>query len=267
MGAIDLKDAGGRWPAGLAPNTVCFSVDVEWAAPKVIDDLRSIFDDHGVAATFFATHAGVTVPGHERGLHPNFFRTGDTYRALSGADRKSDAEIYEHVVATTLAFAPEAKGLRTHRLFYDSALLPVYRRHGLEYDASLRLPLVENLRPFRLERGLIEIPTYYADYFDLVALATGFDVASLNLDSPGLKVFDFHPNLVFLNSPDEAHYGRTKGFYHDPERLLAARHPGKGVRTLLFDILDRVVKTHRPVMTLGAVSRAWSQVEPGRPGD
>lgn len=267
MSTINIKAARGRWPATLPPDAICFSIDVEWAAPAVIDDLRSIFDGYGIAATFFATHAGVTVPGHERGLHPNFFRNGDTYRSLAGAERKSDAEIYEHIVATTLAFAPEAKGLRTHRLFYDSALLPIYRRHGLEYDASLRLPLVENLRPFRLERGLVEIPTYYADYFDLVALATGFDVAALRLDSPGLKVFDFHPNLVFLNSPDEAHYVSTKGFYHDPERLLAARHPGKGVRTLLLDILDGVVKSRRPVMTLGAVSRAWRDAEPPRPGD
>jgi hypothetical protein len=253
--------------AALAPNTVCFSVDVEWAAQPVLDDVRNLFDQHGVAATFFVTHAGVSVPGHERGLHPNFFRNGDTYRAFADAASKKEAEIYDHVVSTTLAFAPEAKGVRTHRLFYDSLLLPFYQRHGLEYDGSIRLPLVENLRPFRLERGLVEVPAYYADYFDMVTLATGFEVNALRLDAPGLKVFDFHPNLVFLNSPDEAHYLGTKSFYHDPERLLAARHTGKGVRTLFLDLLAAVVKRRLPVATLGQVAARWRETEPPRRGD
>jgi hypothetical protein len=129
------------------------------------------------------------------------------------------------------------------------------------------LPLVENLRPFRLERGLIEVPAYYADYFDMAAHATGFEVSGLRLDAPGLKVFDFHPNLVFLNSPDEAHYLGTKTFYHDPDRLLAARHPGKGVRTLFVDLLAEVSKRRVPVATLGQVAARWAEAEPPRRGD
>ena len=68
-----------RWPPALDPRTICFTVDVEWAADEVLADLRGLFDQHGVRATFFVTHAGVKVPGHERGLHPNFRRDGDTY--------------------------------------------------------------------------------------------------------------------------------------------------------------------------------------------
>ena len=108
-----------RWPEDLDPDTVCFSVDVEWAADAVTADLRMLFDEHGVAATFFVTHNGISVPGHERGLHPNFLRSGDTYRGFSGAGQASDRGIYEHVVSTTLSFAPEAKGVRAHSLFYE----------------------------------------------------------------------------------------------------------------------------------------------------
>jgi len=234
-----------RWPADLDPNTLCFTVDVEWAADEVLTDLRGLFDRYGVRATFFVTHAGVETPGHERGLHPNFRRNGDTYRLLRerrGETALSDDEVHNHVLRTTLAFAPEAKGLRTHSLYYDSTLLPLYHRLGLEYDCSYHLPLVGGLRPCWKHDEIIEIPTYYGDHFDIMTGATGFEVDGLALDRPGVKVFDFHPNIVFLNASRNDTYMSTKSFYHDQERLLAARESGRGVRTLLLDLLETVTK-------------------------
>jgi hypothetical protein len=243
-----------RWPAGLAPNTICFSVDVEWAAAEVVADISALFATHGVTATFFVTHDGVTVSGHERGIHPNFLRSGDVYRRFPAAERASDANIYEHVVATTLRFAPEAKGVRAHRLFYDSALLSLYRRLGLEYDSTYHLAFVPDLRPFWKHDDIVEIPSFYGDHLDLTTAATGFEIANLGLDQPGLKVFNFHPNIIYLNCPDAATYAASKSFYREPERLLASRHPGRGPRTLLLDLLEHVGRRNIPVATLGEVN-------------
>lgn len=242
------------WPTGLAPDAVCFSVDVEWCADAVVADLRGLFDQHGVAATFFVTHAGVSVPGHERGLHPNFRRNGDTYRALPGAAEASEAEIYEHVVSTTLSFAPEAKGVRAHSLFYESTVLPIYRRFGIEYDCTYQLAFVDHLRPFWKHDDIVEIPTYYADYLDLANGITGFEISRLRLDRPGLKVFNFHPNIVYLNAPDNAAYEAARGFYRDPARLRGIRHDGRGPRTLLQDLLAEVRRRGIPTATLGEVN-------------
>ena len=122
-------------------------------AEEVLVDLRTLFDQHGVRATFFVTMCGT--PGPERGPRPNFRRNSDTYRrlrethgeiALAGEDR-----VRPHR-SSALAFAPEAKGLRAHGLYYDSAvlpLLPLYRRLGVEYDCSYQMPLLGGLRPFR----------------------------------------------------------------------------------------------------------------------
>lgn len=250
-----------RWPDGLHESTICFTVDVEWAAAEVLDDVRGLFDQYGVRATFFVTHAGVETPRHERGLHPNFRRNGDTFKRLreqNGGDGKlSDEDIHAFIVSRTLEFAPEAKGLRSHSLYYDSTLLPLYRRLGLEYDCSYQMPLVGDLRPFWKQHDIVEIPTYYADHFDIMSGATGFDVDALHLERPGLKVFDFHPNIVFLNAAEDAAYMATKSFYHDPKRLLAARRGGKGIRTLLIDVLEAVTRDRLPVATVGEVSRLW----------
>ena len=109
--------------AALAPNTVCFSVDVEWAAQPVLDDVRNLFDQHGVAATFFVTHAGVSVPGHERGLHPlrfvdivqrnGYSRTGDPVQRLNGSQypaayEKQRLEATTRIVLTNRSNPPDA---------------------------------------------------------------------------------------------------------------------------------------------------------------
>jgi peptidoglycan/xylan/chitin deacetylase (PgdA/CDA1 family) len=252
-----------QWPSGLNPDSICITVDVEWAADEVLADLRTLFDQHGVRATFFVTHAGVETPGHERGLHPNFRRNGDTFKRLRetrGESALTDEDIHAYIVSSTLAFAPEAKGLRTHSLYYDSTLLPLYRKLGLEYDCSYQIPLVGGLRPFWKHHDIVEIPTYFADHFDIITGATGFDVAALALDRPGLKVFDFHPNIIYLNASRNDDYMATKNFYHDPERLLAARQTGKGARTLLLDLLAAVSARHLPTATVGEVNAHWRSV-------
>lgn len=250
------------WPTTLDPATICLTVDVEWAADAVVTDLCRLFDERGLRATFFATHDGVSVPGHERGLHPNFRRNGESYHSLRqkfGLDLDSlgDERIYAEILAATHRFAPEAKGLRSHSLHYDAALFRHYREAGLEYDCTYQMPMVGSLRPFWKERDIVAIPTYYADHFDLISNVTEFELDRLRLDRPGLKVFDFHPNMVFLNANSEALYMATKGFYHDAGRLLEARWRGRGIRTLLVELLDEIAGRRLPTATVGDVNRHW----------
>jgi hypothetical protein len=250
------------WPTTLDPATICLTVDVEWAADAVVVDLCRLFDERGLRATFFVTHDGVTVPGHERGLHPNFRRNGESYRSLrqksgSDLDGLGDERIYAEILAMTRKFAPEAKGLRSHSLHYDSALFGHYREAGLEYDCTYLMPMVGGLRPFWKERDIVAIPTYYADHFDLMSGVSHFELGRLGLDRPGLKVFDFHPNMVFLNASSEVQYEATKSFYRDPDRLLAARGQGRGIRSLLLDLLDEIVRRQLPTATVNEVNEQW----------
>ena len=244
---------------GFDPNAMSFTFDVEWASQPVIDDIRSLLDDRGIVGTFFVTHAGVDVGAHERGLHPNFRRNGDVYRSLENAHARTDNEVYEHVLKTTLSFAPEARGARSHSLFFDSSLLPIYDRLGLEYDATLRLELVPNLRPFWKQHKIVEIPTYYADYFDMVSQTTGYELANLDLEAPGLKVVDFHPNLIYINAQNVPGYDATRPFYHDPERLAAGRFEGRGARTLFIGLLDYAESNKKKTATLGEINAAFRE--------
>lgn len=251
-------------------NAVAITVDVEWARAEVLADLVGLLEERGLRATFFCTHPGVKVPGHERALHPNFRRNGDIVRqwrdrADAAGVEPADGEVYRHVVDITKTFCPEAVGVRSHSLFYDSELLPLYREVGLEYDSSYFLPLQPRLAPIRKECGILELPIYFMDHFDIIEGVSGFRVEGLGLDRPGLKVFDFHPNLVYLNAATNEEYLRSKPAYHDPVALRKMRNPGRGTRSLFVELLDALAPLRIPTATLREVNQAWRTF--GTPGN
>jgi hypothetical protein len=60
--------------------------------------------------------------------------------------------------------------------------------------------------------------------------------------------------------PSGADYFATQSFYHDYERLLAARRNGKGARTLLLELLEAVQRNDLPTATVGEVNAHWRTV-------
>ncbi len=246
----------------IYPNTICLTVDVEWAQPAILADLVKCFDERGLKATFFVTHADVNVGSHEYAIHPNFRPLGGTMRRLRqehGTDwlHWQEQDIYQYVLKFTLEYAPQARGTRSHGLFYDTNMFRVYGGLGLEYDSNQFLPLVPHLQPFWKEYGILELPIYYMDHFDICHGLSDYKVSSLKLEQPGLKVFDFHPNIVLMNSPTEAHYETCKpDHYHDYTWLVENRYQGHGSRSLFLDLLDEIATRNLPTLTLGEINRA-----------
>ena len=247
--------------ASSTDSEVVLSVDVEWAHPVVLDDVVTALDERGLRATFFCTHEGISVPGHERALHPNFRRQGNTQ--LDGAS-PADSELgfRQQIVDAIRGFCPEAVGVRAHSLFCETELLSVYRAAGLQYDSSALLPLVPGIAPFVQGRGIVELPLYYMDHWDLVEQATAFGLSDLRLDAPGLKVVGFHPNLVYLNAATERDYLDSKAHYQDPDWLRRHRRPGRGVRTLFHELLDRLASGPVPP-TLAALNARFRETAEG----
>ncbi|MEK6715189.1 MAG: hypothetical protein AABY43_04015 [Candidatus Omnitrophota bacterium] len=243
-------------------NLICLTIDVEWASPEVLQDIITLLDERELRATFFCTHADIDVDGHEQAIHPNFRRNGDTMRKLSQEmgdtlNHYTDKMVYEYVVRHTKTFCPAAVGVRSHSLFYDSELLPIYRQAGIEYDSSHSLPLASGLSPTWKEHDILEMPIYYVDHIDLINQMSGFRLEGLRMEQPGMKVFDFHPNMVFLNAATEADYLESKSHYHDFEKLLSLRRSGPGIRNLFLDLLDFIKSEKLITTTLADVNTAY----------
>lgn len=198
-----------------------FTVDVECLAEEVLVDLRTLFDQHGVRATFFVTMCGT--PGHERGPRPNFRRNSDTYRRLRethGEIAFAEEDRVRPHRSSALAFAPEPKGLRALAASTTTRQCSRCSRSivgsAFEYDCSYQMPLLGGLRPFRKaprDRG--------------------------------------NPDLLWR--PFRCHDWRDR-------HLLAARGPGTGARTPLIYLLMAVSARRLSTATVGEVNVHWRSV-------
>jgi hypothetical protein len=244
------------------PPCVVLTVDVEWAHEHVLADVVSALDERGLRATFFCTHAGISVPGHEVAVHPNFRRlAGSSPVGDGGLPHERDLDAYRRVIADVRALDADAVGVRAHHLFHESALLRLYADAGFEYTSTCFLPLTEGLRPVPTAAGMLELPIFYMDHWDLLEQRTGFALHGLRLDDPGLKVLDFHPVPVYANAADAADYARAKEHYHDPAWLRRHRRRGRGARTLFLEVLDWLAAGPAPPV-LGELNRGWRARQP-----
>src|SRR5581483_2497154 len=225
------------------PGEIAISLDVEWACAEVVADAIGLLDEHGVRATLFCTHAGIEAPGHERALHPNFERAGNTQ--IEAGAPLADDELIRAAIGNLQRSYPEAVGARGHRCHTTYHVLKAYRDHGLQYESATVLPLAPALRPAWTMEHLVWLPVYYMDHWDLLSQATSLRIGDLRLDAPGLKIFVFHPNLIYLNAATIEEYEASRAFYHDPARLRKARNAGRGTRTLFVELLDRVARQPR----------------------
>jgi ubiquinone/menaquinone biosynthesis C-methylase UbiE len=187
-----------------------------------------VFEEYKVPLTPFVTHDSAMVrsrfgqPGsYERvGLHPNF--------QLQSTHGVNETEVLEAVTGIW----PQARGFRCHGYYDSSHLTVAARERGLEWDSNLALFLQPCLLPLEHFSGLVRFPSWWDDD---THLGKGFTphvtCLSAHLLTPGLKLMNFHPIHVALNSPSLDHNAATKSD-------LAASYEGRGVRTLLIEILE-----------------------------
>ncbi len=254
-----MKTAWFRNRMGAYPPEAVISIDVEWACPEVLADVVGLLNERNLRATFFCTHAGIEVPGHERSIHPNFQRSGNT-QLTCPPDPGNELEFCRATVRAVKEFCPEGIGARSHRRHTSALVEQVFTESGLQYDSTSMLPLTVGLAPAWISKQLVALPIYYMDHWDLVNDATDFDLRALRLEDPGLKILDFHPNLIYMNARSLQHYEDNRGLYHDPGRLKKIRHPGRGVRTLFLEVLDALACA--PRRTLADINLAW-RTSPG----
>ena len=213
----------------------CFTTDIDWAAEGIIDEMLTVFERRQIPLTPFVTHDSAvlrerysqSVAG-DAGVHPNFL-PGSTHGSTT-------EEVIDHVVELW----PSAESFRAHS-FVDSALIARdFVQRGFRYDSNLCLHLQPMLVPLLHASGLVRFPIFLDDYY-MASRGSGWDLANVaeSLKSPGLKIFNFHPIHVFLNTP-------TVQFYEDAKRRSPSSWndlvwEGPGARTLLIDLLDHIM--------------------------
>jgi hypothetical protein len=217
-------------------NKIAVTFDIDWACDEVLSDTIDLVERSGIPATWFVTHDTPLLKrlrgnlNFELGIHPNFnfLLNGDT----------RNGESAEEVVNRLMIIVPEAKVVRSHSMTQSSILLQLFVEKGLTHDVNHFIPEQAQieLKPWRLWNGLIKIPYFWED--DIVSMSSvNTSLSSLTVRR-GLRVFDFHPIHVYLNTEALERYELTRQIHQNPLDLIGHRFRGQGARSWLNQLME-----------------------------
>ena len=214
---------------------IYLTFDIDWAHDEIIQDVILILEEYSASATFFATHKSKFLDNYfgkrenfEIGIHPNF------NPLLNGM---SDGKNFHKICCELKEHFPNATAVRSHSLCFGSLIQTSYERLGITHDSSIMIPYQNNdtpIFPWKMWDNLIRVPYFFCDY--VTAMTTSSSMEKLVFRN-GLKVFDFHPIHVFLNTEKLSRYEQTRTIHHNPRELIKHRFNGYGARNRLIDLL------------------------------
>jgi hypothetical protein len=222
-------------------SSIFLTFDIDWAHDDVLFETVELVESAGVAATWFVTHKTKILeymrqnPEFELGIHPNF-----NY-LLEGDFRKGSSSM--EVISRIKSIVPEATSVRSHSLTQSSIILDNFKKTGLTHDVNCIIPndVGITLKPWHLCNGMQRIPYAWEDDVHLSYENLGkpqMNPANCLIMEEGLKVFDFHPIHVFLNTESIERYERTRHLHQMPRELIEYRFKGYGTRNRLFELME-----------------------------
>lgn len=220
-------------PDKNANDAIVLTLDIDWACDDVLSDTIDLVESAGAPATWFITHDTPLLArlrangGFELGIHPNF------NPLLDGSAGNA-----ERVLDSILEIVPEAVSVRSHSMVQSSRLLELFSSRGLMFDCNHFIPAQSEitLKAWELWNGMVKVPHFWEDDVAFIN-GEGFDCSVL-LDREGLKVFDFHPIHIFLNTEEPARYELTRNLHSDADRLRLERFSGCGTRSYFLELLQ-----------------------------
>lgn len=230
--SIDVHDAA-SWE-----DKIFLTFDIDWAHDAILADTIDLVEQAGASATWFVTHETVLLdrlrsnPRFELGIHPNF-------NFLLESDSRNGSSAQE-VVDRLMAIVPEAKSVRSHSLTQSSRLLDIFRAANLSFDSNDCIPAHTGieLKPWALWNGMVRVPYVWADDFSCLFDDLAAKDTQALVQLPGLRVLDFHPIHVFLNTENLERYEGVRPLFGRPEELIKRRFDGYGTRTRLLELLS-----------------------------
>ncbi len=214
------------------------TIDFDWAHDEVLRNTLDLLEESNVKCTFFVTHDTPILarirnnPNFELGIHPNL---NPLLHELN-AGPSSTKDRFEDL----LRIVPEAQSFRCHSMVNSSKILEIAAELGLKFDCNYFVPYQANidLKPWYIWNGIIRVPYFWEDD---ISLAYGQNESPEEmvqiLASPGIKVFDFHPIHIILNTEQLARYENSRLSHYKPDSIMDAVNTGYGTRNKLQSLL------------------------------
>ena len=235
-------------------NAAYITMDMDWANDGVLADTISLVEQLNIPVCLFVTNDTPMLkvfrehPLFTLGIHPNFLPQ------LTGQTTKS----YRETIAEMLELVPEAKIIRCHALVDATPILVTAKEMGIRADMNLFIPASSGISPnaFCHFSGLRRLPFFYED--DAWAIEPDAPSPERHILAPGdiLRIFNFHPIHLYLNTENMERYNRAKPHYHEFEKLapFVNHGDGFGARDFLLRIKS-LADTHG--IRFGKVKELW----------
>jgi len=222
-------------------NTIFLTFDIDWACDEVIAETIELLEQEKISATIFVTNDSPILKRMrcneviELGIHPNFNNLFDGINKEKGTEK---------IVKELKEIVPEAKSIRSHSLVQSSKLLDVFVKNGFTHETNQFIPDYSgiNILPYRHLNGIIRAPYKWEDSVHFEAVEKGFqkdwDIKRC-LSKDGLKIFNFHPIHIFLNTEKVERYENSRDAHKDVIQL--EKHKNKkniGTRDILIELIN-----------------------------
>lgn len=204
-------------------NSLFLTFDIDWANDDVLNYCIDLLEVNSVKATFFVTHETHVLERlrksdlFELGIHPNF-------NFLLNGDHRYGKN-YKEVIDYYLNMVPDAVSVRSHSLTQSAPIVDEFIRRGLAFDVNLLLMYLSEIElkpiPYYTE-GFTRLPYYWEDD-TYIHYNQKVDIDKL-VSRSGLKIFDFHPIHVFLNTSDLRQYDDARPHLHNTNELINYRN-------------------------------------------
>lgn len=217
-------------------NSCFLTIDVDWASDDVLLDTINIIEASDVPATWFITHDTVLLkrlsanPKFELGIHPNF-----NYLLCGESTNGRNAE---EVLDRILTIVPNAQSVRSHSMTQSAILQDIFHKKGLLFDLNCFIPEQSylSLKPWKLWNNLTIVPYFWED--NLACMYSQNSPIEQLTQREGLKVFDFHPIHIFLNTENLERYEKARPFQRSAKDLAQFKNTQRaGTRTALEYLL------------------------------
>ncbi len=223
--------------------------DQDWAPTWTVERELRTAAEVGSAVHLFATNDDPLVreppPGLTLGIHPNF---------LPGSSHGDSAEA---VVKHCRELVPGSTTCRTHGFAESTYWLAALGRHGIRADSNTCLMLQPGIVPLMHASGLLRFPVFLEDDV-LMHWAGGvppLDAVAEHLFTPGLKILNFHPAHVGINSRSVAHYQAVRRSLSDGAGEATFAHRERGIADLLHDVLAEIARRGHPMLSFPELQR------------
>lgn len=218
---------------------IFLTFDIDWCSDEVLSYILDIIGKYDIKVTFFVTHESPFLkkmrdnPNIELGIHPNF-------NPLLNGDFRYGKNI-DDVIKYYKKIVPEAVSVRSHSLTVSSPILNASEKYGLKYECNQYIPYNSNIEvnPYKYINSIIRVPHFWED--DLHCLYQDCWDIDIYLKYEGIKVFDFHPNNLFLNCYTSKDYDNAKPYFHDYQKLKKFQNTNYGEMNFFNELVERVL--------------------------